>query len=159
MKQIIAVDAQKPFGVQPHFSGIHILPDGARHIVGDHQPAPGRLGHALGKRGSLVLRQVVKTCHERGRHHEQPGADRVVVDQILADGGNALVPTLVIPQLDLGCVVEVENTRQVWIHGQHGQLALARLLRHIPDQVGRGDLIRHHQQGSLGDELARGQYR
>ena len=82
-----------------------------------------------------------------------------MVGQILADRGHAFVAAIVIPELDLGGVVEIENARQIGVHGQHRQFALTRVLCHFPEEMRRRDLIRHHQQGSFGDELARGQDR
>ena len=98
----------------------------------------------------------VQAVEQRRRHHEQAGADRLVVGQLLADAGDPQARRAArVRQRHLGGVVDVEHPRQLAIDAQHRASVGRRQAGEALDQRRGGDLIGHQQQGRLGDE-ARG---
>ena len=118
-EQLVPVDPQEPLGMESHVRRIHVLPNGARDIVGDHQSATRCLCHPFRQRRLPLLGQLIQTVDQAGRHHEETRADRIVIGQALTDGGHPFVPTRHLSQLDFRGVVEVEHTREIRIHGQN----------------------------------------
>ena len=75
------------------------------------QAACGGDRHARRQRRPIELGEHID---QRRRDHEQPGADRLVARELLADLGNAVAG-----ELHLGRVIDVEHARQVAIDAQN----------------------------------------